>query len=474
MTANPHGRIVVRSTEEDDVTDKATPTERKAQGKAIRKTVPRSSHAEWSPAQDRPDPVSMITEQDAGRLQWLVPIRHYRMAESAFSFYRGAAKIMASDLSGTPRTGLNAQICGDAHLSNFGSFASPERQQVFDINDFDETLPGPWEWDLKRLATSFVLAGRDNGFDDDDIRTMTKNSVEGYRQAMVKFTADSTLDIWYAHLTLDQILDALPKKKDRKKGEKRAAKAHSKGSLSAMAKLTETVDGKARIKSEPPLLVPLRDVPRQGHPEELHKAIEESLTLYKETLNDDLKVLLNRYHIVDAAVKVVGVGSVGTRCLIVLLEGRDAGDPLFLQIKQADDSVLEEFLPKSPYPDHGHRVVEGQRLMQAASDIFLGWSKDDKGSQFYWRQLYDMKGSADVAKMSARRLSGYGSLCGWTLAHAHARSGDQLEIAGYLGNSDTFAEAVTDFAFAYADQNQSDYEAFTAAIASGRIASVKG
>jgi len=456
------------------VTDKATPAERKAQGKAIRHTVPRSSHAAWEPASNRPDPVVQLTEQDAGRLQWLVPIRHYRMAQSAFSFYRGAAKIMASDLSGTPRTGLDAQICGDAHLSNFGSFASPERKQVFDINDFDETLPGPWEWDLKRLATSFVLAGRDNGFDDDDIRTMTKNSVEGYRQAMIKFTADNTVDIWYAHLTMDQILAGLPKKKDRKKTEKLSEKAQSKGSLSAMAKLTETVDGKVRIKSQPPLLIPLRDVPTQGHPEELRKAIDGSLTLYKETLSDDRKVLLNRYHIVDAALKVVGVGSVGTRCLIVLLEGRDAGDPLFLQIKQAEDSVLEEFLPKSPYADHGHRVVEGQRLMQTVSDIFLGWSKDDRGYQFYWRQLYDMKGSADVAKMSARRLSGYASICGWTLAHAHARSGDQLEIAGYLGSSDTFAEAVTDFAFAYADQNQSDYEAFTDAIASGRIASSEG
>ena len=456
------------------MTEKATPAERKARGKAIRAMVPRSSHAAWEPAANRPDPVAQLTEQDAGRLQWLVPIRHYRMAQSAFSFYRGAAKIMASDLSETPRTGLDAQICGDAHLSNFGSFASPERQQVFDINDFDETLPGPWEWDLKRLATSFVLAGRDNGFDDDDIRMMTKNSVEGYRRAMIKFTKDNTVDIWYAHLTLEQILDALPKKKDRKKSEKRIEKARSKGSLSAMAKLTETVDGKARIKSQPPLLIPLRDVPTQGHPEELRKAIDESFYAYEETLSDDRRVLLNRYHIVDAALKVVGVGSVGTRCLIVLLEGRDAGDPLFLQIKQAEGSVLEEFLPKSPYADHGHRVVEGQRLMQAASDIFLGWSRDGRGYQFYWRQLYDMKGSVNVAKMSARRLAGYASICGWTLAHAHARSGDQIAIAGYLGSSDTFAEAVSDFAFAYADQNQSDYEAFTAAIASGRIAASEG
>ncbi len=456
------------------MTEPATPEERQAHGKAIRKTVPRSSHGAWSPVEHRPDPVVMLTEQDAGRLQWLVPIRHSRMAESAFAFYRGAAKIMASDLAGTPATGLSVQICGDAHLSNFGSFASPERQQVFDINDFDETLPGPWEWDLKRLATSFVLAGRENDFDDDDIRLMTTNSIAGYQQAMARFTTATSLDVWYAHLTLDQIIDALPKKKDRARSQKRAEKAHSKGSLSAMAKLTEKVNGVSRIKSQPPLLIPLRDVPTQGHPEELRRAVDESLALYKETLNDDRKVLLSRYSVVDAAVKVVGVGSVGTRCMIVLLEGRDDADPLFLQIKEATDSVLEEFLPKSKYTQHGQRVVQGQRLMQAASDIFLGWSTNDAGYQFYWRQLYDMKGSADVAKMSPRRLSAYASLCGWTLAHAHARSGDQIAISGYLGASDTFAEAVTDFAYAYADQNQSDYEAFTAAIASGRVAATDG
>lgn len=394
--------------------------------------------------------------------------------ESAFAFYRGAAKIMAADLAGTPVTGLSAQICGDAHLSNFGSFASPEREQVFDINDFDETLPGPWEWDLKRLATSFVLAGRDNGFDADDTSAMTMKAVQAYQQAMARFTTMTTLDVWYAHLTLQQITDALPKRKDRKKAAKSAAKARSKGNLRAMSKLAEKVDGTFRIKSDPPLLIPLRVIPSGGGARELQKEIEKSLGLYRETLNDNRKVLVDKYHLVDAAVKVVGVGSVGTRCMIALLEANDDSDPLFLQIKEATDSVLEEHLPKSVYSHHGQRAVEGQRLMQAASDIFLGWSIGGKGHAYYWRQLYDMKGSADVSKMSERRLTMYATLCGWTLAHAHARSGDPIAISGYLGKSDNFATAVTDSAHAYADQNQSDYGAFTAAISSGRIEASEG
>ncbi len=456
------------------MTEPATRAERKAGGKAIRKTVPRKSHAEWSPPKDRADPVTLITEQDADRLQWLVPIRHYRMADSAFAFYRGAAKIMAADLAGTPATGLSAQLGGDAHLSNFGSFASPERTQVFDFNDFDETLPGPWEWDLKRLAASFVIAGRENGFDDDDITETTTNAVKGYQQAMAKFASATSLDVWYAHVTLQRITDALPKKKDRKAAAKSSAKARSKGNLHALSKLTEKVDGKLRIKSQPPLLIPLRDVPASERPDELRKGVEESLALYRESVNDDLKIPLDRYHLVDMALKVVGVGSVGTRCMVALFEGNDEDDPLFLQIKEAADSVLEDHLPKSVYPQHGQRVVEGQHLMQTASDIFLGWTDSSRGHQFYWRQLYDMKGSADVSETSARRLNMYASLCGWTLAHAHARSGDPIAISGYLGSGDAFPDAVTEFAFAYADQNQSDYEAFTAAIAMGRIKATEG
>ena len=456
------------------MTESATPADRTARGKEIRKAVPRSSHAVWAPPADRADPVTLITDQDEDRLQFLVPIRHYRMAESAFTFYRGAAAIMAADLAGTPSTGLSAQLCGDAHLSNFGSFGTPTRQQIFDTNDFDETLPGPWEWDLKRLAASFVLAGRDNEFDDSDTREATNAAVAGYQQAMAKFTTMTTLDVWYAHLTTQQITDALPKKKDRKAAEKSITKSQSKNSLRAKKKLTEQVNGELRIKSQPPLLIPLRDLTEDQNPEGLGKAVEESFAAYKGTLSDNRRALVDKYRIVDVAVKVVGVGSVGTRCLIALLEANDDSDPLFLQVKEATDSVLEAHLPKSTYAHHGERVVRGQRLMQAASDIFLGWSVGGAGHAFYFRQLYDMKGSVDVSKMSPRRLKMYANLCGWTLAHSHARSGDPFQISGYIGSGTVFVDALTEFAYAYADQGERDYEAFAAAIASGRIEAKEG
>jgi uncharacterized protein (DUF2252 family) len=450
--------------------NRPTPAQRKADGKARRKKVPRSSHGEWSPPADRPDPVETITSQDADRLQWLVPIRHARMAESPFSFYRGAAKIMASDLSHTPVSGLNAQLCGDAHLANYGSYASPDRRQVFDVNDFDETLPGPWEWDLKRLAASVVLAGRDNGFDDDDIRTATVASVAAYRTVMAKFGDARTLDVWYYQISVDAIQQALPKKKDRDVVAKSAEKARSKGSLKALNKLAERVGGQYRIKSEPPLLLPLRDLPGSADPDKLRKQTNHALEGYLSTLSDNRRLLLNRFQPVDMAVKVVGVGSVGTRCLIVLFQGRDEDDPLFLQIKEATDSVFEDHLPKSDYKEHGQRVVEGQRLMQASSDIFLGWTTDATAShEYYSRQFHDMKGSADVAAMNSRQLRGYARLCGYTLAHAHARSGDPIAIAGYLGSGDVFDQALGDFAFSYAHQNDRDYQAFQAAIDSGRI-----
>ena len=453
---------------------KQTPADRKKKGKAIRKTVPRSSHADWSPPADRPDPVDLITGQDKERLQWLVPIRHSRMAVSAFTFYRGAAKVMAADLAGTPATGLSAQICGDAHLSNFGSFASPEREQLFDINDFDETLPGPWEWDLKRLATSFVLAGHDNDFKQTDITPIVTQSVASYRQAMARFATAGTMDTWYAHISVQQIADALPKAKDRKQVTKSAAKARSKDSLKAKSKLTHEVDGQLRIMSQPPLLIPLRDVEDQDKAKSLRKDVEQSLSGYRSTLTDNRKHLLDQFHIVDVALKVVGVGSVGTRCMIVLFAGKDDGDPLFLQIKEATDAVVEDYLPKSTYPLHGQRVVEGQRLMQAYGDIFLGWSVKSSGHQYYWRQFHDMKGSADVASMNPRRMGMYAKICGAALAHAHARSGDSIAIAGYLGSGDTFDRAVTKFAFAYADQNQQDYETFKTAIATGKIKAKDG
>ena len=456
------------------MTESATPADRKGRGKKIRKTVPRTSHGVWAPPADRADPVTLITDQNKDRLQFLVPIRHYRMAESAFTFYRGSAKVMAADLAGTPATGLTSQLCGDAHLSNFGSFGTPTREQIFDTNDFDETLPGPWEWDLKRLVASFVLAGRDNEFDDADTHEVTKAAVVGYQNAMAKYTTMTTLDVWYAHLTMQQITDALPKKKDREYAAKAATKSRSKGSMKALNKFAEKVDGSFRIKSDPPLIIPLRDMPASQNPDELEKEAKRSFAEYKGTLADNRKVLLDKYHVVDIALKVVGVGSVGTRCLIVLLEANDDSDPLFLQIKEATASVLEDYLPKSEYTHHGERVVRGQRLMQVSSDIFLGWSVGGDSHAYYWRQLYDMKGSADIAKMNPRRLKQYAQICGWTLAHSHARAGDPFQISGYIGSATVFAEALTEFGYAYADQAQRDFEAFTAAIASGRIQAEEG
>jgi uncharacterized protein (DUF2252 family) len=456
------------------MTERKTPEERHADGKALRKEVKRSSHGDWSPAADRPDPVDVITSQDANRVQPLVPIRHGRMSESAFAFYRGAAKIMAGDLSSTHSSGLDAQLCGDAHLANFGSYASPDRRQVFDVNDFDETLRGPWEWDLKRLATSFVLAGRDNRLDKATIRSVTAQSVSGYRQAMAKFAAERTLDVWYSQATLDQIAASAPKKKDRERITKKSAKFRSKGSLKALSKLAEHVDGKYRIKNQPPLLLPLRDVAESMDPDKLREQVIGSLDSYRNTLADNRKVLFDKFELVDIALKVVGVGSVGTRCMIVLFQGRDQDDPLFLQIKEAEASVLEDHLPKSPYSEPGERVVAGQRLMQASSDIFLGWETVPDKHHFYWRQFHDMKGSADVATMNPALMANYATLCGATLAHAHGRSGDSIAIAAYLGSGDVFDRAVTKFAFTYADQNDRDYATFSEAIKSGKIEAEKG
>ena len=457
------------------MSDRQTPEERKAAGKALRKDVPRSSHGDWSPACDRPDPVEVITSQDEDRVQWLVPIRHGRMAESAFAFYRGAAKIMAGDLASTESTGLTAQLCGDAHLANFGTYASPDRRQVFDVNDFDETLPGPWEWDLKRLAASFVLAGRDNSFDKKTIRSITEQSVAGYRQAMTKFAANRTLDTWYSQPTMEDIVNATPTKKGRKALSKQTKKARSKGSLKALSKLAEHVDGKYRIKSQPPLLLPLRDLTQRMDTDEMRQQIDTSVASYRNTLADNRRVLFDRFELVDIAMKVVGVGSVGTRCMIVLFQGRDEDDPLFLQIKEATDAVLEDHLPKSTYKEHGERVVRGQRLMQASSDIFLGWDTVTKADHhYYWRQFHDMKGSADVESMGPDRMGRYAALCGMTLAHAHARSGDPIAIAGYLGSGTVFDKALAEFAFTYADQNDRDYEAFVDAIKSGRIDAAEG
>lgn len=449
--------------------ERSTPAERRSEGKALRKSTPRSAHADWTPAADRVDPVSTLLGQDESRLQPLVPIRHARMAESAFAFFRGAAAVMAGDLATTPASGLTAQLCGDAHLANFGSFASPERRQVFDLNDFDETLPGPWEWDVKRMATSFVLAAQDNGFRDSDGRDAATKSVASYRQGMAALASARQLDVWYWQLSLEAIQAAAPSKTARKQLDKTARKWRGKNSQRALKKLAEGVDGKLRIKSDPPLLLPLREaLSSRTDADDLREQITSSFGEYLDSLQDDRRHLLQRYRVLDMALKVVGVGSVGTRCLIVLLVGRDEDDPLFLQVKEAQESVLGPHLGPSYYPHHGQRVVEGQRLIQSTSDIFLGWSSMTN-ADYYWRQFHDMKGSADVAAMDPRRLTAYAAACGGTLAHAHARSGDAAAISGYLGKGDSFDRALAEFAISYAAQNERDYAAFTDAISSGRV-----
>jgi len=496
--------------------------ERRAKGEEARAKTPPSSHAGWRPAAARPDPVGLLEEQDATREQDLVPVRHGRMMVSPFTFYRGAAKIMAEDLKDTPVAGLRAQLCGDAHLSNFGAFGSPERRLLFDLNDFDETLPGPFEYDVKRMAASFTIAARNNGFSKADTREATLGAVTAYREAMAGFAQMRTMDIWYSHLDEDELMNAArvavselrgeagtakkAEKQDKqakqvkaakkeakqvardRQGEKAAkaaekgaqktlAKAHTRDSLQALSKLCELVDGQYRIVSQPPILVPARDLAATFglSPDDVLPVLHDQFRAYRATLQDDRRHLLERFQIVDAARKVVGVGSVGTRAFIVLLQGRDTDDPLFLQIKEATASVLEANLPKSRYRQHGERVVQGQRMMQAASDIYLGWTKGlDVNRHFYWRQLRDMKGSAVVETMKPLGLTFYAKICGWTMARAHARSGDPVAIAEYLGTSDAFDKAITDFSERYADQNEKDYTEFVDAVKSGRLAAVEG
>jgi uncharacterized protein (DUF2252 family) len=461
--------------------------ERRARGKTARERVAPSDHAGWVPAADRPDPVALLEEQDVTREQDLVPVRHGRMMVSPFTFYRGAAKIMATDLKDTPTAGLDVQLCGDAHLSNFGVFASPERTLLFDLNDFDETLPGPFEYDVERMAASFTIAARNNGFSQADARATTLASVTAYREAMVGFAEMPTLDIWYARLSeqdvmraVDEAARSLTRKQDKglaKTAQKTVEKAHTRDSLQALSKLAELVDGKYRIVSQPPIVVPARDLVEAFgiSPDEVEHVIHEQLRAYRATLQDDRRKLLERYELVDVARKVVGVGSVGTRAFIVLLQGRNQQDPLFLQIKEATASVFEDHLPKSRYRQHGERVVQGQRMMQAASDIFLGWTKGVEANRYmYWRQLRDMKGSAVVEAMVPDGMTFYARICGQTLARAHARSGDPIALAAYLGKKDKFDQAITDFSERYADQNEQDYQAFTNAIRSGRLQATEG
>ncbi len=453
-----------------------TVAERAARGKAARAEVPRSSHADWTPALHRPDPVELLEEQGASRVPELVPIRYGRMLVSPFTFYRGAAYLMASDLSTGPRSGLHVQLCGDAHLSNFGAFAAPDRQLVFSVNDFDETLPGPFEWDVKRLVASFAVAGRERGFDEHVRSTIATTAARSYREAIREFAQMRNLDLWYARVDIEKVVTALAKSmsaKVMKRVEKNIAKAHTKDSLGAFAKLTGMVDGELRIIGDPPLIVSIRDLFPEIGAAEIHDSIRTILRSYRRTLPGDRRRLLERFRYVDAARKVVGVGSVGTRAWVVLMLGRDDGDPLMLQAKEAQTSVLEPFLGKSAYANNGQRVVEGQRLTQAASDIMLGWIRvlapDGVERDFYIRQLWDGKASAQVDVMEPDVMVEYAKLCGWTLAKAHARSGDAVAVASYLGASATFDDAMARFAEAYADQNERDYDALRQAVAEGRV-----
>ncbi|MGA9161716.1 MAG: DUF2252 domain-containing protein [Actinomycetota bacterium] len=454
----------------------STPTERTARGKAARAKVPRSSHTGWDPPSDRRDPVDLLEEQATSRVPELVPIRYGRMLTSPFAFYRGAAYIMAADLASTPRSGINVQACGDAHLSNFGVFGSPERELLFDINDFDETLPGPWEWDVKRLATSLAVAGRANGFSEAERRDVVTTSVRDYRTAMREFAAMRNLDVWYSRLQVQEGLPrirALLDKKSLADAEKMVSKARTKDSMQAFDKLTHVVDGEPRIISDPPLIVPVEEMLSADVAAQLNKGIHELLRTYRRSLLGDRRHLLEDFRFVHMAHKVVGVGSVGTRAWIVLMLGRDDADPLFLQAKEAQASVLAPFVGKSQYQNQGQRVVEGQRLMQAASDIFLGWerAKDLSGEtrDFYIRQLRDWKGSWPPEAMNPQAMGVYGQICARTLARAHARSGDRIAIGAYLGSGDTFDRAIAAFAEAYADQNDRDHKALSDAAAKGRI-----
>jgi uncharacterized protein (DUF2252 family) len=455
-----------------------TPAERAARGKEARAAVPRDSHAVFDPPPGRPDPIGLLEEQARARVPELVPVRWGRMMVSPFSYYRGAALPMASDLATTPVSGLAVQACGDAHLSNFGLFGSAERRLVFDVNDFDETLPGPWEWDVKRLAASLEVAGRDNGASGKQRREIVSAAIASYRLAMRDFAAMTNLEVWYASADLDQVradFGSQMKARQRKVVDSAAAKARTRDSMQGLAKLTRLVDGRPQIIADPPLLVPITDLlPGEADRKALESQLNDLIGKYGQTLETDRRYLLEQYEFADMARKVVGVGSVGTRCWIVLMLGRDGSDPLFLQVKEAEESVLSRFVGASKYANQGQRVVAGQRLMQASSDIFLGWQRTTAGldgriRDFYVRQLRDWKFSADIQTMVPHGMRIYGQLCGWTLARAHARSGDRIAIAAYLGSSDVFDQAIARFAAAYGDQNERDHTSLVAAVSAGRV-----
>lgn len=457
-----------------------TTREREQRGKAARKALPRSRHGEWVVPAERADPVAMLEEQAAERVQSLVPLRYARMAASPFAFFRGGAYVMAADLAGSPNSGLMAQLCGDAHLSNFGGFAAPDRRLLFDLNDFDETLVGPFEWDVKRLAASLAVASRERGFSTEARRRIVSQAVRAYREAMRRLAQKGHLAVWYERVEFDDAYAELRKtlsRKDLRRAERNRGKAQRKTSMRALSKLTHVVDGERRIISDPPLIVPWSEVLAAENGDVANDVIGDRLqalmSAYRRTLSGERRRLMEGYRHIDLARKVVGVGSVGTRAWIVLLMGQGDDDPLFLQAKEAQRSVLEPFTHRSPYKNQGQRVVEGQRLMQAASDILLGWIRaegpDGQERDFYVRQLWDAKGSAEVEAMNPTTTDLYGRFCGATLARAHARSGDRVAIAAYLGRSTRFDEAITDFAETYADQNERDYASLATAIADGRV-----
>ena len=450
-------------------------SERAAEGKAARSAAPRSALAEWEPSADRPDPVGILEKQAETRVAELIPIRHGRMAVSPFTFYRGAAAVMASDLAVAPTSGLRVQMCGDAHLSNFGAFAAPDRSLVFDLNDFDESLPGPWEWDLKRLAASFEIAARENGLKRKERRSILLTAGRAYREAMRSFASMRKLDIWYARLDVEKVLEELRGQGGvtTKRLEKSVAKARGKDNLRALDRLTTKVGDELRFIDDPPLLVRANDLMADDETRDFEQVIRGVLAAYRSTLQGDRRQLLDGYRLRDLARKVVGVGSVGTRAWIVLLTGRDDSDPMVLQAKEAEASVLEPYAGASRFRNHGRRVVEGQRLMQAASDVFLGWLRfeglDGRLRDYYVRQMHDWKGGVDAETLRVPGATLYSRLCGATLARAHARLGDRVAIASYLGRGDVFDRAIADFSVAYADQNERDFEAFVAAVGSGRL-----
>jgi uncharacterized protein (DUF2252 family) len=463
-----------------------TVDQRIARGRTARAEVPRSAHGRWVPAPDRPDPVALLEEQAASRVPQLVPVRYGRMLVSPFTFYRGAALIMASDLAATPASGVTVQLCGDAHLSNFGLFGTPERQMIFDINDFDETLPGPWEWDVKRLAASFEIMGRDRGFSPADRRAIVMAGVAEYRDRMRQAAGMGALDAWYDHLEAGMLLKLVRDevrvkrvtKAEARAFERDVNKAHARDNIRVLTKRAAEVDGELRIVADPPLIIPIEDIITPGSEwEDPTPLIKKLLTSYRRTLSAQHHPL-EEYRYVHTAYKMVGVGSVGTRCYIMLMLGRDHNDPLFLQVKEAQASVLERFVGKSTYVHHGQRVVAGQRLMQAATDIFLGWIRikglDGATRDYYVRQFHDWKGSADIDNMLVPGATVYARICAATLARAHARWGDRIAIASYLGKGDSFDRAIADFSAAYADQNDKDYQAFAAAVKSGRLTAQTG